>query len=211
MDINGKNLKQVTEEDLVSWATFSADSKKIFFLGVDNYGQSDAREAYSVNINGADRKQLTDIKAYSMGDLSASVDGKELYFTEYHLKATFYRLSLDDTTQMKPLHSGEYTGNYCLSPDKKYVVFVEVSKESRSKSPFEYELFVMDMATGQVRQLTTLHGEAKNPRFFHNQDKLIFFRALNWPTRNPRYELMTVDLDGTHLQEIKLLFESAKS
>ena len=209
MDINGKNLTQVTEEDRITWATFSADSNKIFFLGVADYGQSDAHNVYSISIDGTDHKQLTDLKAYSMGDLSVSADGKDLYFTQYDLKAVFYRLSLDGLTQMELLHSGEYATDYCLSPDKKYVVFVGVSEESRSKSPFEYELFVMDMATKQVRQMTTLHGKAAKPKFLHNQDKLLFFRALNWPTRHSLYELMTVDLDGAHLEKIKLPFESA--
>ncbi len=216
MNADGSDLRRVTfEEGYILEAIFSADGAKIYFLRSGFYGNYSfvgrpgphEVDAFSINADGTGRKNLTNYKAYGMSDLDVSSDGKILYLTlDDGPGNTLRAVSLDDTNQMPRVALGEQQGwEYRVSPDNKFVASIAVSeKPLYTGRGYEYELFLVDMESKRRTQLTFLGSYVSKPKFFHHQRRILFAHALNWPSQRPEYELMSVHLDGTHLEKINL-------
>ncbi|RAP30203.1 hypothetical protein C2W64_02758 [Brevibacillus laterosporus] len=227
MNADGSELQHLSDpHDLITDAAFAPDNQTIYFLkaGVfKNYSPIASKrphnyDIFSIDIQGKNKRQITNDKEYQMSDLSVSSDGQKLFFTKFtntadkpdftQDKLSIFATDLQGKTLSSYLPVNEALGtpemyNVHFSPDDKQVAFTAVSLAS-SKKTFEYELFTMDIATQQAKQITTLHKYAGSPVYFHKQNKLIFQEDIGWPAESS-YQLKTVKTDGSSLQTLDIV------
>jgi TolB protein len=213
MNKDGSDIKQITTKDEnITEAIFSPDGKKIYFLQSGYYGSySPIAQAhphkfdiFSINIDGSDEKKITNYNAYDIRSLSITSDGKSIIFKkiEYENKYSIFKLIFDESDNLiSVLPEGEHFEPQ-IGPDDKLLAFVDKRKDY--KKGYEYELFIVDLKDMQIKQLTDLRKNIENPRFLHNEKKLLFTFNTNWPNNPPQYELMQIDLDGSNLKKIEL-------
>jgi Tol biopolymer transport system component len=220
MNADGSNPRRVTSQDHhITDAIFSPDGKRIYFLESGYYGHYSPIAAshphdfdiYSINIDGSGLKRITYLEEYQMQGLSITSDGRNLLFATYELKKpdqTFHILPLSDPRAMTSFGPKGYLGkSVCfydphLSADDRFVAFHAWGALDRI---LDYELFVMDMSSRRTKQLTRIGGVVGEACFFHNRDRILFMRAVNWSKRPAIYELMDIKTDGSDLVKVRLI------
>ncbi|KIL52036.1 hypothetical protein KP78_04060 [Jeotgalibacillus soli] len=141
---------------------------------------------------------------------SLSPDGTELYYSLYEDTGdTVYSFSLEDgiekgvvTADSAPVDMSYYSPR--ISPNGRMLAFTAVSEESQDSSLFEYELFLLNIDSKEMKQLTDLHASVQSPAFFHNEQKIAFLYQHNRPSQPEQYRLMTVDLESGEPAEISI-------
>ncbi|WP_100618050.1 TolB family protein [Bacillus cereus] len=222
IDTDGQNKKKLTSTgELVTDAAFSPDSQTIFYIkaGVFKSYSSIATEKphdydlYSINSNGAEKKQITNNQEYGMFDLSVSNDGESLWFTRTNDAASeeLLNTSLDGKDTLNKLLPKDKIGtpsisSVAFSTNNQQIVFSAVPSSSKNKN-YEYELFSMDLATKQTEQLTNLKSYAYSPVYFHKENK-IFFLSLKDHKNNSKFEIYTMDLDSKQINKIDLRIDN---
>ncbi len=217
MNSDGTDIHQITtDQQHVTEAVFSSDSKKIYFLRSNYYGHYSPMvssrphdfDIYSTDIDGSNLKRLTNLEEYEMSNLSITPSGQHLLFSTYDERTPFHLLSLADPNQINSfMPSGAFGSTIFydpkLSPKDESIAFVAVSKSP--KPGFQYELYLMNLKSKKTKQVTKLDSRVKNPCFLNSQNKLLFMQDLNWPERYPNYQLMSINSDGTNLMNIELI------
>lgn len=220
VDRDGKNKKQLTSTgDLVTDAVFSPDNQTIFYLqaGVfKNYSPIAGKrpheyDLYSINSNGAEKKQITNKKEYGMFDISVSTDGKSLWFTKNtddEESQALFNTSLDGKDTLNKFLPKDKIGtpdmyDVALSKDNQQIVFSAVSTSSKDTT-YEYELFSMDLATKQTEQLTNLKSYALSPVYLHKENKIFFLEDKSERKDNSKLEMYTMDIGNKQITKIDL-------
>jgi len=213
MNKDGSDIKQITSKDEnITEAIFFPDGKKIYFLKSGYFGsyspiaqdRPHKFDIFSINIDGSDEKRITNLEAYNIRSLSITSNGKSILFKrlEYKSKYSVFRISLEEPEKLiNVLPEGEQFEPQ-ISPDDKLLAFKDKRKDY--KGFFQYELFITDLQNIKIRQLTDLRKNLENPRFFHNENKLLFIFNTNWPNNPPKNQLMQIDLDGSNLKKINI-------
>ncbi|AIG27689.1 hypothetical protein EGH10_19660 [Brevibacillus laterosporus] len=226
MNADGSELHLLSEpHDLITDAVFAPDNQTVYYLkaGVfKNYSPIASKrphdyDLFSIDVQGKNKRQITHTKEYQMSDLSISSDGQKLFFTKFtntsdnrdfsQDKLSLFATDLQGKTLASYLPVNEVLGtpemyDVHISPDNTQIAFSAVSPASSNKT-FEYELFTMDVATKQAKQITTLHKHTDSPVYFHKQNKLLFLEDIGWPAEST-YQLRTVNTDGSDLQTLQI-------
>lgn len=230
MNTDGSGQNKLTSfGEYITQAIFSPDTKKIYFLKSAFYGHyspvapsnSHAFDIFSINLDGSGLKQLTHNRAYHMEGLSFVQGGKKLFYAD-HL--SFKLVDLDhpeDVRNINPSpkktnidrHHDRATGKDIIdlyrpivSPDGKKIVFTAAVREGlpNIRGRYQYEVFVMDINTKKVTQLTRLGFNATARAFTPDSKKIVFANNIVWPKPQEINRWMMVNVDGTNLQVIDM-------
>ncbi len=209
-DINGKNRQCVLGKEgnqIITEATFSNTEKLIYFSTATSYknysplGVPDFHDyfIYSYELKTLKVLELTEEKAYGIGCIS-EVDssyllmrlenGVESGIYSFHLKEHNFNLVVPKNN---PRNDPSLYYLPALSEKYKFIVFTA-----------PYELYLMDMETKDAK---LIHGPKDGSglitgiRFFHNEKRILFSKY----GRNGKLILMSVNFDGTNLNEINIL------
>ena len=214
----------------VTEALFAPGGDMIYFLNSGAYERysplvskaSHRVDIYSIEIDSGKVKQLTNKEEYGMTDLCVFSDGKKLLYCEdidYIAKKerrpvyTFHFVTLEEPYEisyLKPkgdFFSDEFGGGvfeYKISPNDEFIAFNAKVGSGRNIS---FELFLMDLDTEEVKQVTRLGSAATKPAFLHKQQRMLFMKDLNWHPgsgKESKYQLMEITLNGSDLKEINL-------
>ncbi len=229
MNSDGTQLKQVTsKQENITEAIFSSDDKTIFYLKSEYYGHYSPIannnphdfDIYSILPDGSCEKKITDLNAYSMSCLSLIDKGERLLFSTSpagvdEKEKTFHALSLftgdiysfdPEIKSFEEKDFREYYRNPCISQDGRYLSYSGLSQEENIGNKGEYEVFVKDLKTKEIMQITKLGKNIESIRFLNKQNKIMFIYDENWTERfaPPNLRLMKVDVNGDNLIEISL-------
>lgn len=88
-----------------------------------------------------------------------------------------------------------------------YVVFTtekytSIAEESRDRSLYEYDLFMMNAESGKKERMTNLNTSVIAPMFFHQEERIAFLEYTNWPGSPEKYEFMIQDLRSKELDHV---------
>lgn len=220
INADGTNERVLLEGGLVTEAIFSHDDQTIYFLkaGVyTNYSPITGKrphefDIYSIDVSGENMKQLTFRSEYDMSSLGVTADGKSLLVETFKDEQSVHLFSLEDPTHFETIRPDGNFGSdkakdiydATLSPTDEYIAFMAVSSKSSNSNLYEYELFLMDMRSKQVKQLTHLGSHIGNPAFFHTEEKLLAVQNTNWASRPEKYQLWVMNFEGIDLQKIEI-------
>lgn len=213
---DGSGQKKLTHESMhVKEAVFSVSGEEIFFIGMpaDEFKKAEGEttegfDLYVVDTNSGKTTQLTDQDHFLMGHLSVSQDGKEVYyslFTGASDKITAF--SLEEGLEKEAPGANKLSkinSSFIYSPDRNKIAYTAVSEESWQSSKFEYDLFLLDLKNDRTIRLTDLDSAVVSPRFFEDQDRIVFLENTNWPDKPAQHTLKVVDLETKKIQSIAI-------
>lgn len=209
---DGTNPKKIVSDKMhVTNALFASSNDTIYFTAKSAEDFKKAEEAnggediYSINLDGTNRKQLTDKDYFSIDYFLLSPNGKELYYRgdSEHIDT----IALEKEGEKNSLSSKlgiRDSYQQVLSPDGSKMAYTAVSKESETASLYEYELFLFDVESEKTNKLTNLKTSVTVPQFFHKANKIAFLEHTNWPDDPAKYRFTTIDIDSKKLEKITL-------
>ncbi|WP_100013105.1 TolB family protein [Lentibacillus sediminis] len=205
-DLGRDETTQLTKTDShVFSAAISPDGSKVYYIampskdfGVPEGEAENGTDLHSVNIDGSNSQKLTDKDTYAMNELSISDDGTTLYYTAFQNETQqLFAYNIEDGTESAflPEHMSDDIYHPVLSPDEEQLAYTAVADTSENGT-FLYELFLMEVSTGDSERLTDYNASVTSPAFFHQQNRIAFLAESNWPSEPSSYEIMTVSEDG---------------
>ncbi len=215
--LNKSKDRELTDEELhVKDAIFSRDGDNIYFVAVEaeefkkGENSKEGFDLFSIETAGGQITKLTDADHFSMNHLFLSPDGKTIYYNEVDgEKERIYAYSIEDKTRTTEpsFLPKEFANTYSfyeaeLSLEEKHLAFTDVSQESQSF--FEYELYILDLASNKIEKLTNFRKAVTSIEFFHKGKKVAFLESTNWPKEPDKFTLKTIDLVTQKLETIQL-------
>lgn len=176
MDINGKNLKQLTSGlGYDGGAFFSHDSKKLVFRSSRPTSEKDIKEykellaenlvaptnmeIYTMNIDGTDLKQITNLGKANWSPYFHPSDKKIVFSSNHHSTRGYdfqiYSIDLDGKNLTQITYESEFNAFPMFSHDGKKLVF---SSNRQAGKAHETNVFIADWVEGDVKeQVFTQH------------------------------------------------------
>lgn len=160
-------------------------------------------------------KRLTERLEYDMSDIAISGYDDALYVTMFadeqeaetaeemfDIKQSLFMMPLDapgELTKIEPHDWNEELYGLAVSPDGKKLALTTITNANEGGT-FQYELFLLDLATKEVEQVTSLKTYVMDPVF--REKYLYFTEDRAFPSRSPDYHLHRYDLKTGELTEI---------
>lgn len=177
-------------------------------------------DIYTANADGSNAKRLTNTNSYE-AEATISPDGKTIVFTSTRDgDLDIYTMSIDGRNIKRLTTELGYNGGAFFSPDGKQIVYrayypkteAEIAryKELLAKDMIEpavFEIWVMNADGSNKRQVTNLNAASFAP-FFTPDGKAIIFSTDHFDVktpgqrRQPNFDLVVVNVDGTGLERI---------
>ena len=204
MNHDGSDANRLTLDGLhVTDAVFAYDNETIFFTAMlaSEVGKLEGEtkegyDLYQVDRQSGQIRQLTDKDHFSMNNLSISTDGETLYYSlfESNEQPVAYSLEKKTETPVAQVNGDMYSSVF--SEDGSLLAYTAVTEQSKNSSLFHYELFVKNVESNKVKQLTDLQANVQSPVFLHKTDHIAFLQYKNWPDEPGYFQLMSVSLKG---------------
>jgi len=182
-------LEEVTKGDKVgeNWLpAWSPDGSKIAFTSTRDGNP----EIYVANRDGSGVRRLTNHPGIDISP-TWSPTGTQLAFTSDRSGSPQIYIMADDGTGV----SKKTSESWCDKPTWSPAPFNEVAYASRNGPG--YDIKVLDLATGHIRQLTFGEGTNESPAFAPNGRHLAFMS-----TRSGKSQVFTIASDGKDLKQV---------
>jgi TolB protein len=175
-------------EVMNSLPAWSPDGRRIAF--VSNRNGND--EIYTMNADGSNLQRLTSNPAIDSSP-TWSPSGSQIAFTSDRAGSPqIYVMSADGIGQPQPITRE----SYCDRPTWSPAPYNEIAYASRT-GPNVFDIRIVDVATGTVRQLTAGEGHNESPAYAPNGRHLAFTS-----NRSGRFQLYTIDREGRDLRRL---------
>lgn len=149
-------------------------------------------EIYVMNADGRDVRRLTHNQAIDSSP-AWSPSGTEIAFISDRTGSPqIYITGADGLGEAKPLTRESYCDRPTWSPGP----YNEIAYTSRT-APNVFDIKIIDVGTGEARQLTTGGGHNESPAFAPNGRHLAFMS-----NRSGRYQIYTIGRDGNDLRQL---------
>ncbi len=189
----GRSTPNVTGEkngsQALGGATFSPDGKRIAFAS----SRTGNAEIWVANADGSGARRLTSTRADNMAP-AWSPTGQEIAFTSNRTGSPqIWVMDAEGLNVRRLTTVGSYNDAAAWNPSRQYS---EVAYTSRLESG-RFDIAVVDLASGQVRQVTQGRGSCEYPSWAPNGRHLVFACS-----RGGRWEITRSDRDGRTIQAL---------
>ncbi len=169
-----------------AFVTFTPDSKRIVFSSTAAGGPA---QLYSANVDGSGLRRLTSSNAIEVEAKINPVTGADL--VDVSGRSGFpqvYQMNIEGTNVRRlSAGTGEAT-NPAWSPDGAHIAFAW----TKGFEPGNYNIFVMDAASGQTTQLTANEGRNENPTWAPDGAHIVYASK-----RGAQSQIWVMNADGT--------------
>jgi TolB protein len=189
----GRSTPNLTGEkngsQVLGGATFSPDGKRIAFAS----NRSGNTEIWVANADGTGTRRLTSTRSENTAP-AWSPTGQEIAFTSNRTGTPQIWVMDSEGLNVRRLSTvGNYNDAPAWNPSRQYS---EVAYTSRLESG-KFDIAVVDLASGQVRQVTQGRGNCEYPSWAPNGRHLVFSCS-----RGGRWEITQSDRDGRTVQAL---------
>jgi len=188
MDIDGKNLKQLTHGlGYDGGAFFSHDSKKLVFrssrpkteeeikeykeLLAENLVAPTNMEIYTINIDGTDLKQITNLGKANWAPYFHPSDKKIIFSSNHHSTRGYdfqlYMIDVDGKNLQQITYESEFNAFAMFSPDGKKLVF---ASNRQGEKPHETNVFIADWVDSDPAELVVEDHIKKHISYLASDD-----------------------------------------
>ena len=183
IDLKTTRIKTVSSADGLNVSASAYPDNKNIALCLSKDGNS---EIYSLDTTTNELKRLT-VEAGTDTAPSVSPDGKELVFVSNRAgNPQIYKMNLEDLKVERLTTQGNYNQDPEYSPDGKKVAF------SGRDEKYQFDLFVIDLATRNIERITQNQGKNESPTFSPDS-KVIGFSS----NRSGKGKLFLSNVSGT--------------
>ena len=202
------DISQASDARQITSASFSPDGQAIVYAKSDCY--QCGSEIWRISVVQQGRKQLLlQDSVLRVEDVLWSPDGRYIAFTKWRETAEFARGELwimDSQGNARRLLSPVITGYYkrftpVWSPDSQSIAFVlgEEPQSGKQTNELSLNLYIVDVSTGEVRQLTHFQNtQVLEPTFSPDGSMLAFVTTVGGVTG--QFEPWIVAVDGRSLR-----------
>jgi len=171
---------------LNAFVTFTPDSKRIIFSSTAGGGPA---QLYTASIDGSGFRRLTSSGAIEVEAKINPKTGSDLVDTSGRSGLPqIYHMSLEGTDVRRlSAGTGEAT-NPSWSPDGVHIAFAW----TKGFEPGNYNIFVMDVTSGQLTQLTSAEGRNENPCWAPDGVHIVYASK-----RGRQSQIWVMNADGT--------------
>ena len=184
VDVKTKRIITVSSQEGLNVSASAYPDNKTIALCLSKDGNS---EIYSLDTTTNELKRLT-VNSETDTAPSVSPDGQEIVFVSSRSgNPQVYRMSLSDLNKVERLtEQGNYNQDPEYSPDGKKVAF------SGRDEKYQFDLFIIDLASRQISRITQNQGKNESPTFSPDS-KVIGFSS----NRSGRSKLFLSNVSGT--------------
>lgn len=184
IDLRTTRIKTVSAYEGLNVSASAYPDNKTLALCLSKDGNS---EIYSLDTTTNELKRLT-VNAETDTAPSVSPDGKDVVFVSNRSgNPQIYRMSLSDLSRVERLtEQGNYNQDPEYSPDGRKVAF------SGRDEKYQFDLFVIDLASKQISRITQNQGKNESPTFSPDS-KVIGFSS----NRKGKNKLFLSNVSGT--------------
>ncbi|MGD6893420.1 TolB family protein [Bacillus infantis] len=227
LDLSTKQVTDAfTENELITETEFSPVNDTLYYLRAgtfQNYSPIASKrphdlDVWSFNPAEGEHKQITDLKSYSMHSLQLS-PGENSVFIQmdddqgadtpeetFEVKQRIFKIPIDNPDSMKIAGDPDRkmdVFDFTFSPDGDTMIFQSISNSDEGGT-YEYELYKMDVDSGEEAQLTHLGEYTDRPVFSADGDRVYFMVDKRFAKGSPEYHLYSVKLNGKEIEKIEL-------
>jgi TolB protein len=207
MDTDGGNRRTITQSHRASTGpSFSPDGWKICFLRPETYRRTlvggwawDDLDVHIINVDGSGERRITPQKYRGARNPSYSIDGKTIVFSA---AGEIYILNSNGEGEPWRLTTGKEANSInsdpSFSPNGDRIAFV--SNRVSRPSPYDFEVWVMNVDGTEARQITRNQSKNSYPVFSPDGKRIVFCSDQG---RMGPCELWRVNVDGSHLELIR--------
>lgn len=216
LNIDGTDIRRINDRGEDACSFYFPDGKRIVWTSTRDHAElakgnySDPRdypqgaELYSSNLDGSDRRRLTDNQVYD-AEVSVSPDGQWLLFgRQTNGKMDLWRMRPDGSGEMQITRlEGWEPGGAFYMRDGRTLIFRAWKTGDMGKSPLPMSLFTIKDDGTELRRLTDDEGTNWSPFPAPDGRHFVFVKVL--PARN--YEIYLGDLDSP--AQVRLTYNDA--
>ena len=182
-DLKTSQIKTVSAYEGLNVSASAYPDNKTIALCLSKDGNS---EIYSLDTATNELKRLT-VEAGTDTAPSVSPNGSEIVFVSNRSgNPQIYKMNLTDLKVERLTEQGNYNQDPEYSPDGKKVAF------SGRDEKYQFDLFIIDLATKQISRITQNQGKNESPTFSPDS-KVIGFSS----NRNGKSKLFLSNVSGT--------------
>jgi len=214
LDINGKNLTKLTENDYLDFGphwnhdgtkiVYESDSAHRSAQDIDN-GMVPQLDIYVMNADGTGRRQLTQAKPGEVNadpSFSFAEPSKILYVHSDGLSSSFDMYMMDADGSNKKLileHNDELLkmNDPMFSPDGSKILFEAKIRDTETDANAIYNLFTIDAAGEHLKRITQDDGEADVlPQYSPDGSRICYFTYV-WEDGGNTHHIRVANADGS--------------
>jgi Tol biopolymer transport system component len=168
-----------------------------------------------MNIDGTEKKKLTNTSIPTMGYFLPmwSPDGTKFLYEKYEKVGEYYRIELftmkpDGTSIEKISPAPQFVGRRNVidllydndgawSPDGKFIALSSNRHAIKAGSNFDLEVYVIDLQTYKINQLTNGYGYSENPSWSPDGSEIAFMSD-----RDGDWDIYIMNIDGSGVKQL---------
>lgn len=196
MDINGENLRNLTNHDSIDYSpSWSSNGNEIFF-----YSNRDGNpEIYKIKPDGSNLERLTN---HPSNDVlpNPSPDGRSIVFNSNRdtLNRNIYVMDSDGSNVKHLTLNSFYEESPDWSPDGREIIFTRQLRDPNDTShAANGEIHIMNADGSNIRRLTFKDGYDSGAAFSSDGKKIAFYGS-----HNNLWDLYIMDSDGSNLYNL---------
>lgn len=178
---------------------FTPDSQRLLFYSTASGGYA---QTYSSNTDGSDLQRISHCRCIDVEPKINPKSGAEIVFvSDRGGLPQIYRMNRDGTDVVRLTNGQGEATNPSWHPDGQHIAFAW----TKGFEPGNYNIFVMDVATGKIDQLTSNEGRNENPSWAPDGVHLVYASK-----RGRSSQLWTMLADGTGKQQLTRIGSNEK-